>query len=100
MKNKSDDDDPPIGPPTYTTIRIKQVRSVIGTRRTHREVLKGLGLRRIRHEVERPDTPAVRGMIAKVGYLLEITEKGALEKPPPSRKGRSAQSKRSSGRKP
>jgi large subunit ribosomal protein L30 len=56
------------------TIRIRQVRSVIGTRREHREVVKGLGLRRIRHEVERPDTPAVRGMVAKVPYLVEIVE--------------------------
>jgi large subunit ribosomal protein L30 len=56
------------------TIRIRQVRSAIGTRREHREVLKGLGLRRIRHEVERPDTPAIRGMVAKVQYLLEIVE--------------------------
>ena len=56
------------------TIRIRQVKSAIGTRREHREVLKSLGLRRIRHEVERPDTPSVRGMLAKVGYLLEIVE--------------------------
>jgi large subunit ribosomal protein L30 len=55
-------------------IRIRQVKSAIGTRREHREVLKSLGLRRIRHEVEREDTPAVRGMVAKVGYLLEIVE--------------------------
>lgn len=56
------------------TIRIRQVRSVIGTRRHHREVLRSLGLRRIRHTVERPDTPAVRGMVAKVPYLVEILE--------------------------
>ncbi len=56
------------------TIRIRQVRSIIGTKREHREVLKGLGLRRIGHEVERQDTPAVRGMVAKVGYLLEVEE--------------------------
>jgi large subunit ribosomal protein L30 len=56
------------------TIRIRQVKSVIGTRREHREVVKGLGLRRIRDEVERPDTPAVRGMVAKVPYLVEIVE--------------------------
>jgi large subunit ribosomal protein L30 len=55
-------------------IKIRQVRSAIGTRREHREVLKSLGLRRIRHEVERDDTPAVRGMVAKVQYLLEIVE--------------------------
>ena len=56
------------------TIRIRQVKSVIGTRREHREVVRSLGLRRIRDVVERPDTPAVRGMVAKVGYLLEVEE--------------------------
>lgn len=56
------------------TLRIRQVRSEIGTRRHHREVLKGLGLRKVNHEVERPDTPAIRGMIAKVEYLLEVEE--------------------------
>jgi large subunit ribosomal protein L30 len=55
-------------------IRIRQVKSAIGTIRKHREVLRGLGLRRIRHEVVRPDTPAVRGAVAKVQYLLEIEE--------------------------
>jgi large subunit ribosomal protein L30 len=59
---------------TEKTIRIRQVRSMIGTRRPHREVLRGLGLRRIRDEVVRPDTPAVRGAVAKVQYLLEIVE--------------------------
>ena len=55
-------------------IKIRQVRSGIGTRREHREVLRSLGLRKIRHEVEREDTPAIRGMVAKVQYLLEIVE--------------------------
>ncbi len=59
---------------TGKTIRIRQVRSAIGTRRPHREVLRGLGLRRIRDEVVRPDTPAVRGAVTKIGYLLEIVE--------------------------
>ena len=57
------------------TITIRQVKSAIGTRREHREVLKGLGLRGIRHQVERQDTPAIRGMVAKVQYLLEVEEK-------------------------
>jgi large subunit ribosomal protein L30 len=56
------------------TIKIRQVKSTIGTRRPHREILKSLGLRRIRHTVERPDTPAVRGAVAKVRYLVEILE--------------------------
>jgi large subunit ribosomal protein L30 len=56
------------------TIKIRQVKSIIGTKREHREVIKSLGLRRIRDEVERPDTPAVRGMVRKVQYLLEVEE--------------------------
>ncbi len=57
-----------------STIRIRQVRSAIGSKPAHREVLRGLGLRRIRHEVEREDSPAVRGMIAKINHLLEVSE--------------------------
>ncbi len=56
------------------TLKIRQVRSGIGTKKGHREVLRSLGLRRIRHEVERPDTPAVRGMVKKIEYLLEVEE--------------------------
>jgi large subunit ribosomal protein L30 len=55
-------------------IRIRQIRSAIGTVPAHREVLRGLGLRRIRHEVEREDSPAVRGMLSKVSYLVEVVE--------------------------
>ena len=55
-------------------LKIRQVKSGIATKKGHREVLKGLGLRRIRHEVERPDTPAVRGMVKKIEYLLEVEE--------------------------
>lgn len=58
------------------TIRIRQVRSAIGSPPKHRAVLKSLGLRRIRHEVERPDLPAVRGMVAKIPHLVEVVEEG------------------------
>ncbi len=58
------------------TIRIRQVRSGIGRPPKHRAVLTSLGLRRIRHEVERPDTPAVRGMVAKIPHLVEVVEEG------------------------
>ena len=47
-------------------------RSPIGTPQKHRRVLSGLGLRKIRQTVTRPDTSQVRGMIGKVGYLLEV----------------------------
>ncbi len=56
------------------TIKIRQTGGLPGTRRSHREVVRGLGLRRIGHTVERPDTPAIRGMVAKVSYLVEIVE--------------------------
>ena len=57
-----------------STIKIRQVRSPIGRTRKHRRVLESLGLRRIRHTVEREDTPAVRGAVAKIPYLVEIVE--------------------------
>jgi len=53
-------------------VRVTLKRSPIGTPESHRLVLRGLGLRRIRQTVVRPDTPQVRGMILKVGYLLEV----------------------------
>ena len=54
------------------TVQVTLKRSPIGTPERHRLVLRGLGLRRIRQTVVRPDTPQVRGMIHKVGYLLEV----------------------------
>ena len=56
------------------TIRIEQVRSPIGYDKRQREVLRGLGLRRIRHVVERVDTPAVRGMVKKIPHLVRVLE--------------------------
>jgi len=55
-------------------LKIRQTRSPIGRPKNQYEVLRSLGLRRIRHEVERPDTPAVRGMVAKIPHLAEIVE--------------------------
>ncbi len=54
------------------SVRVTLRRSPIGKPERHRLVLRGLGLRRIRQTVIHPDTPQVRGMIHKVGYLLEI----------------------------
>lgn len=56
------------------TLKVRQVRSGISTPVGHREALRGLGLRRIRHVVERQDSPAVRGLIAKIPHLVEIVE--------------------------
>jgi large subunit ribosomal protein L30 len=59
------------------TLRVRQIRSLAGRPRNQREVVRSLGLRRIRHEVERVDTPAVRGMVKKVPHLVEIVEEGS-----------------------
>lgn len=56
------------------TVRIRQVKSLVGRPRPQHDAIQSLGLRRIRHEVERVDTPAVRGMIAKVPHLVEVIE--------------------------
>lgn len=55
-------------------IRIKQLRGRSGLTRRQRACLSGLGLRRIGHCVERQDTPAVRGMIRKLEWMLEVRE--------------------------
>lgn len=62
---------------TSKTIQIEQVRSPIGFPRTQREVLRSLGLRRIRHVVVREDTPAVRGMVHKIPHLVRIVEEAS-----------------------
>jgi large subunit ribosomal protein L30 len=51
-------------------LKVTLVKSVIGTNQEHRACVRGLGLRRINHTVEVADTPAIRGMINKVSYLL------------------------------
>ncbi len=54
------------------TVKVKLVRSVIGTRTDHRATVRGLGLRRLNSVNELQDTPAVRGMINKVAYLVQV----------------------------
>jgi len=56
------------------TVKVTLVRSTIGFDRKQAAVVKGLGLRRIRHTVELLDTPATRGMIHKVRHLVAVTE--------------------------
>lgn len=52
-------------------LKVTQVKSVIGTIQSHRACVRGLGLKRIGHTVEVEDTPAVRGMINTVFYLVK-----------------------------
>jgi len=68
VKSKSDNTE------STKMLKIRQVRSPICCPRPQREVLKSLGLKRIRQVVERQDTPAVRGMVAKIPHLVEIIE--------------------------
>jgi len=57
-----------------STIKVTQVKSTAGRLRNHRACMAGLGLRRIGHTVELEDTPAVRGMISRVNYLVRVEE--------------------------
>lgn len=54
------------------TVKVTLVRSPIGIQPKHKLCLKGLGLRRMHHTVEVEDTPAVRGMIDKISYMLTV----------------------------
>ena len=53
-------------------VKITQERSKIRCIETHKRTLEALGLRRIRHSVVHEDTPQIRGMIAKVRYLVRV----------------------------
>jgi len=55
-------------------VKVTLVKSTIGALEKHRQCVKGLGLRRIRHTVELEDTPSVRGIINKVIHLVEVAD--------------------------
>jgi large subunit ribosomal protein L30 len=61
-------------PDMSKSIKIKQIGSAIRRHHTQRETLIGLGLNRIGRVAEVPDTPQIRGMIAKVKHLLQVVE--------------------------
>jgi len=54
------------------TLKVKLVRSPIGCQQSHRDTVRGLGLRGLNSESVLEDTPAVRGMINKVAYLVLV----------------------------
>ena len=54
------------------TVKVKLVKSIAGTKESHRATVRGLGLRKLNSERELEDTPAVRGMINKVSYLVKV----------------------------
>jgi len=55
-----------------SSIKVTLIKSTIGRIEAHRACVRGLGLRRMHHTVEVEDTPAIRGMINTVGYLLKV----------------------------
>jgi large subunit ribosomal protein L30 len=54
------------------TVKVQLVRSPIGTKQSHRDTVRGLGLRKLNSVSELQDTPAVRGMINKIDYLVKV----------------------------
>ncbi|MBM3362874.1 MAG: 50S ribosomal protein L30 [Betaproteobacteria bacterium] len=57
---------------TPNKLKVQLVRSPIGTKQSHRDTVRGLGLRRVNSISELEDTPSVRGMINKIAYLVKI----------------------------
>jgi large subunit ribosomal protein L30 len=57
---------------TQPTIKLQLVRSPIGCKEAHRATVRGLGLRKLNSVSELQDTPAVRGMINKISYLVKV----------------------------
>jgi len=53
-------------------VKVQLVRSPIGTKESHRATVRGLGLRKLNSISELQDTPAVRGMINKISYLVKV----------------------------
>ena len=64
---------------TPATLKVTWVRSTIGHRAGARGTIRALGLRRLHHTVEVPDTPQTRGMLRRVAFLVEVAEPGAPE---------------------
>jgi large subunit ribosomal protein L30 len=60
--------------PSGKTVTVKLVRSVAGTKESHRATVRGLGLRKTNSTRTLEDTPAVRGMITKVSYLVQVVD--------------------------
>ncbi len=54
------------------TVKVQLVRSPIGTKQSHRDTVRGLGLRKLNSVSELQDTPAVRGMSNKISYLVKV----------------------------
>jgi large subunit ribosomal protein L30 len=61
-------------PAEQGTIRIQYYRSFIATPKTHKQMVRSLGLTKLNQIVERPDNDSMRGAVAKIPHLLRIVE--------------------------
>jgi len=68
--------------PGTTELRIRWVKSAIGYSERQKATIRALGLRHLGHEVVKDDHPAIRGMIATVGHLVEVRSCGAGDEIP------------------
>ena len=57
---------------TGKTVKVKLVKSAISAKAAHQATVRGLGLKRMHQTRELEDTPAVRGMINKVAFLVKV----------------------------
>ena len=60
-------------------MRVTLVKSIASTKESHRATARGLGLKWTNHSVDVIDTPATRGMVNKIGYLIKVSETSAKE---------------------
>jgi ribosomal protein L30 len=75
---------------TANTINVTLIKSTIGRLEAHRATVKGLGLRRMHHTVTVQDTPAIRGMINAISFMLKVTEGTAPAKKAVAKKAKPA----------
>lgn len=61
-------------------IKVRLVHSAIGREKRQSKIVRGLGLRKLNSERELEDTPAIRGMVAKIPHLVEIVEENIIAK--------------------
>jgi len=57
-----------------TKLQITLIKSTIGRPKKHRDVVAGLGLKRLNHSVELTDTAEIRGMISKISHMISVVQ--------------------------
>lgn len=57
-----------------TNLQVTLIKSTIGKPKKHRDIVAGLGLKRLNHSVEHTDTPEIRGMISKISHMLKVAQ--------------------------